>query len=74
MVSGAGSTGGGLIMFKPGYYYLHTNGQIIWKPKIVVDMDPEYFDSPMVIKYWLIEDQLSYNKMVTEAKDINAGV
>ena len=27
---------------KPGYYYLHANSQIMWKPFGVVDIDPEY--------------------------------
>jgi hypothetical protein len=61
-------------MFKPGYYYLHANDQIIWKPKIVVEMDSEYFNSDMVIKYWKIETKQEYDLMITEAKNMIAGV
>lgn len=64
----------GIPMFKPGYYYLHANDQILWKPKIVVDMDPEYFDSHLVIKYWKVETEVEYNRMVIEAKKLIAGV
>lgn len=60
--------------FKPGYYYLHVNEQIIWKPKIVVEMDPEYFNSDMVIKFWKVESVDEYTQMKTEAKNIIAGV
>lgn len=35
-----------------GYYYLHTNGSLIYKPAIVVDSDPSYFDSTFVRKVW----------------------
>ena len=59
---------------KPGYYYLHANSQIIWKPFGIVDTDPKYFDSPHVIKYWRVEDLLEYQNMITEAKNINTGV
>ena len=37
------------------YFYEHTNGEIIKKPDIVVDMDggPDiYFDSPFVKRWW----------------------
>ena len=37
------------------YYYLHTNGDLIGKPSIVVDSDPSYFDSPFVKKVWKID-------------------
>ena len=40
-----------------GYYYLHTNGDLIWKPAIVVDSEPEYFKSPFVKCYWSIETE-----------------
>lgn len=35
-----------------GYYYLHTNGDLIYKPAIVVESDPGYFDSPFVKETW----------------------
>ncbi len=37
-----------------GYYYLHTNGDLIYKNAYVVDSDPEYFTSPFVRKFWCI--------------------
>lgn len=37
------------------YYYLHINGDIIRKPLCVVDCETEYFNSPLVRKYWLID-------------------
>ena len=36
-----------------GYYYLHSETKdLIYKPAIVVDSDPSYFDSPFVQKVW----------------------
>lgn len=37
-----------------GYYYLHTNGDLIYKPATVMDSDPSYFDSSFVKKVWPI--------------------
>jgi len=53
-------------MFKKGYYYLHTSGQIIWKPLII---DPEYFNNPHIVKYWKVELTSDYKKMINEAKE-----
>jgi hypothetical protein len=41
---------------KPGYYYEHQNGKIIFKPFSVVDsMGPEeYFDSPFCLRWWKV--------------------
>jgi len=57
--------------WQEGYYYLHVNGQILWKPSILVDSDPNYFDSPYVVKYWYIDSQMSYNRMKVEAKELS---
>ena len=35
-----------------GYYYLHTNGDLIYRTAFVVDADPSYFDSRFVKKCW----------------------
>jgi hypothetical protein len=40
---------------KTWYYYLHTNGDLIGKNPIVVDSDPEYFNSPFVSRFWRID-------------------
>ena len=37
-----------------GYCYLHINGDLIYKPAIAVDDDPDYFDSSFVRKFWPI--------------------
>ncbi len=37
------------------YFYEHSNGEVIRKPDIVVDMGggpADYFDSPMVKRWW----------------------
>ena len=59
--------------WRDGYYYLHTNGQIIWKAAMVVDCDPCYFDSPFVVKYWRVRNEMEFDKMKVEAKDISEG-
>ena len=43
------------------YYYLHTNGDLIHKPTIVVESDPQYFDSDFVKAYWLVDDENRYD-------------
>lgn len=37
------------------YYYLHTNGDLIGKPPLVVESDPLYFESTFVRKVWNID-------------------
>ncbi len=53
-----------------GYFYLHTNGDLIWKPAIVVDSEPGYFDSPFVKRVWKIdtENRATYIAMLSLAK------
>ena len=54
------------------YYYLHTNGQLIWKPAIVVESDPDYFNSSFIVKHWKIDNENEYQKMINEvAKHIS---
>jgi hypothetical protein len=45
--------------FLPGYYYLHSSGGIVFKPRVVMTNieATEYFDSPFVVKYWIIETE-----------------
>ena len=59
---------------KKWYYYLHTNGDLIGKPPIVVDSDPEYFNSPFVDKVWCIDldDRLSVWDFIIEACNLGA--
>jgi len=57
---------GELIEFSPGYYYKHTNGKIIWKPRIVVDSDSEYFNSPFVVKVWDVKTEEDFTDMLDE--------
>lgn len=57
--------------FKPGYYYLHVNSNIIWKSKIVAEADESYFDSPYVVKYWKVETETDYENMKIEAKELS---
>jgi len=59
--------------WRDGYYYLHTNGQIIWKPAVVKEYDPEYFESPFVVKYWRVRNIMEFDKMKVEAKDLTEG-
>lgn len=39
-----------------GAYYLHTNGDLIWKPEAVFygTTVEDYFDSVLVVRYWVI--------------------
>lgn len=63
-------------MFLPGYYYLHKNGGMVFKPKIVMlnDSVSEYFNSPFVVKYWTIETEEEYEKMMEEVEDLKHGL
>lgn len=61
---------------KEGYYYLHTNGNVIYKPMSVLfnTTAAEYFDSPFVIKYWYVKTKEGRAKMVKELKAMERGL
>ncbi|GAG54003.1 unnamed protein product [marine sediment metagenome] len=44
-----------------GYYYLHTDGDLIYKNALIVDSDPAYFDSPFVKKYWFFDSEQRFD-------------
>lgn len=54
---------------KTWYYYLHTNGDLIGKNPVVVDSDPEYWNSPFVKTVWRVDliDRGLMWKMILEA-------
>jgi PDZ domain-containing secreted protein len=54
--------------FKKGYYYLHTNNELIFKPEIVVGDATTYFDGPFVEKYWHIKTKEEHEKMLNEVQ------
>ena len=53
-----------------GAYYLHENGDLIWKPEAVFTNTSvtEYMDSPFVIKYWIMPKE---SPMGSVEKDIH---
>lgn len=54
------------------YYYLHVNGEVIYKPNVVVDMGggPEmYFEGPFVQKWWKITDLDDLDRMVDDLRE-----
>lgn len=57
---------------KKGYYYLHTNGELIFKVAYVVDNlgATDYFDSPFVRRYWRISTEEQYNQMMQEVEKL----
>lgn len=62
--------------YKNGYYYLHENSQIIWRPYSVVDAagGPEkYFFGPYVVRWWKVDNKNEWRKMVVEAKEVDNG-
>lgn len=56
------------------YYYLHTNGDLIGRNPVVVDSDPQYFNSPFVKKHWRVDltDRTTCWKMILEALEAGA--
>ncbi len=52
-----------------GFYYLHADGNLIYKPEIVVANDDGYFDSPFVKKVWHVDprDRIVAWKIILEA-------
>lgn len=40
-----------------GCFYLHVNGQLIYKPFVVFANDPDYFKSPFVVHAWVLKIQ-----------------
>ena len=61
---------------KTWYYYLHKNGDLIGKNPVVVDSDPEYFDSPFVKKVWKINlsDRADAWGLILEALALGARI
>ena len=57
---------------KEGYYYLHTNGNVIYKSMVVMNGTTavEYFDSPFVVKYWHITTEEEYAKMISDLEGL----
>ena len=55
-----------LMKMKRGYYYLHTNSNIIHSVVLPVGKS--------VVKYWYVSTVDEYRRMVTEAKQMIAGV
>ena len=57
-----------------GYYYLHTDGDLIFKSAWVVESDPAYFDSDFVRKKWPVDpsDRASAWIICTEALAMGA--
>jgi hypothetical protein len=61
---------------KDGYYYLHTNGDLIWRNAFVVDSDVTYFDSDFVKRHWPInvKDRGTAYHLVYEALALGARI
>ena len=59
-----------------GFYYLHTNGSLIFKPASVVEHDSHYFDSPFVEKVWWLDvkDRLCAWRIVLEALSMGCSI
>lgn len=56
------------------YYYLHENGKVIHKPAIVVEMDPDYFDSPFVKKVWAVKTLEDLYRFILDLKKMRIDV
>lgn len=56
-----------------GYYYLHTNGDLIWKSEY---HSPEDFDSPFVRKWWTVNpsDRSCAWKIILEGLSCGASI
>lgn len=57
-----------------GYYYLHTNGNLIYKNAYVVDSDPDYFDSPFVKKWWRFDSTERQNAWAIMLESLASGL
>ncbi len=55
---------------KRTYFYLHTNGELIEKPAIVVESEgvQSYFSSPFVRKYWVATTEEDLTRIKKEAE------
>lgn len=58
-----------------GAFYLHIDGDLIWKNAVCFISDDQYFDSPFVKKVWFVEknaEKYFYIDMLKEAKKLGA--
>lgn len=53
------------------YYYLHENDTVIWKPAVVAQIDPEYFNSPFVKKVWTIREEGDLFNLMCDLREMN---
>lgn len=58
------------------YYYLHINGQLIYKNAFSVDSigASEYFEGGFVKKYWKLKTREDVDIMLSEAIELGANV
>ena len=56
------------VPIREGYYYLHINGQLVFKAPAVVNPlgAHDFFDSDMVVKYWYVKTTDDHNEMLIE--------
>lgn len=52
------------------YYYLHENGEVIWKPPEVTVNDPDYFVSPYVKKVWTIRTFADLGNFMVDLREM----
>jgi len=56
---------------EPCYYYLHSNGDIIFKSMAAIrDQPEEYFESDFVVAWWYIDSRSKYFRMVNELREM----
>ena len=63
-------------MSEGGFYYLHTDGNLIFKPASMVDYDPHYFDSPFIKKVWRLDFKNRFDawRLILEALSMGCSI
>lgn len=57
--------------YKPGFYYLNAiTNQLIWRPIVVIEEDPNFMHEPHVWRSWIIHFENQYESMIREVDEL----
>jgi len=59
--------------YKPGFYYLNAiTNQLIWRPMVVLEEDPDFMNEPHVWRSWIVTFENQYEEMLREVDELVA--
>lgn len=57
--------------YKPGFYYLNAiTNQLIWRPLVVIEEDPDFMREPHIWRSWIVHFEDQYELMIKEVDEL----